>query len=133
MLFQGADAYITPSWYPSKAETGRVVPTWNYVAVHTYGIAEFFTDSDRLLEAVTRLTRLHEDDRPKPWSVNDAPALFIEGQLKAIVGLRIPVNRIEAKRKMSQNQPSANRAWVVAGLSESPMQSDRLLSELVKP
>jgi len=133
VLFQGADAYITPAWYPSKAETGRVVPTWNYVAVHAYGNAEFFTEPDRLREAVSLLTRLHEDGRPEPWSVNDAPAEYIEGQLRAIVGVRIPVNRIEAKRKMSQNQPPTNRAGVVAGLSESLRQSDRLLLELIKP
>jgi len=118
-IFHGLDAYITPSWYESKREHGRVVPTWNYVAVHAYGPAEFFDDEARLLDVVTRLTTLHESPRPEPWAVSDAPAEFIRGQLRGIVGLRLPITRIEGKRKMSQNRSAADRAGVAAGLAAS--------------
>jgi transcriptional regulator len=80
-LFQGSDAYVTPSWYASKLEYGKVVPTWNYVAVHAYGPAEFFEDADRLLDVVTRLTDLHERPRAQPWAITDAPASFVRAQL----------------------------------------------------
>ena len=87
-LFTGPDAYISPSWYASKREHGKVVPTWNYVAVHAYGPAEFFDDADRLLGVVTLLTKLHEVSRANPWAVADAPEAFIRAQLRGIVGLR---------------------------------------------
>jgi transcriptional regulator len=106
-VFAGPDAYVTPAWYASKQEHGRVVPTWNYVAVHAYGTPEFYDDPDRLLEAVTRLTAEHEAPRPEPWAVADAPERFIQGQLRGIVGLRLPILRIEGKRKMSQNRMAA--------------------------
>src|ERR1700722_13605587 len=88
-IFSNVDAYITPSWYATKAETGRVVPTWNYEAVHAYGVPEFFHDEARLLNAVTALTRRHESERSNPWKVSDAPAEFIRGQLRGIVGFNI--------------------------------------------
>ena len=94
-LFAGPDAYVTPSWYATKRETGRVVPTWNYVAVHAYGPVEFFEDADRLLEVVTRLTGLHEGSRADPWAVSDAPEPFIRSQLRGIVGLRLPGRGVE--------------------------------------
>jgi transcriptional regulator len=130
-LFMGPDAYVTPSWYAAKLEHGKVVPTWNYVAVHAYGPAEFFEDPDRLLEVVTRLTNLHEQSRAKPWAVTDAPASFIRAQLRGIVGLRLPITRIEGKRKMSQNRPEADRAGVIAGLSESDKPADRHVATLI--
>src|SRR5690606_171168 len=102
-IFSGPDAYVTPSWYASKREHGKVVPTWNYVAVHAYGAVEFFEDAGRLREVVTLLTDLHEQDRAERWAVSDAPGPFIETQLRGIVGLRMPITRIEGKRKMSQN------------------------------
>lgn len=116
VLFKGPDAYVSPSWYPSKQEHHKVVPTWNYVAVHAYGPVEFFEDPDSLMAVVTRLTRLHEQPRARPWSVTDAPADFIRSQLRGIVGLRLPIARIEGKRKMSQNRSEADRAGVAAGL-----------------
>jgi transcriptional regulator len=116
-IFSGPDAYVTPSWYATKRETGRVVPTWNYVAVHAYGTAEFFDEADRLLAVVTRLTERHEGARPAPWAVGDAPAEFVAGQLRGIVGLRLPIARLVGKRKMSQNRSAADRAGVAAGLS----------------
>jgi transcriptional regulator len=118
-IFVGPDAYISPTWYASKAETGRVVPTWNYVAVHCTGPATFFQDQDRLLKLVTRLTGRHEAAFPKPWQVADAPQAFIEGQLRAIVGLELPIRKIEGKWKMSQNRTLEDRRGVVRGLGES--------------
>jgi transcriptional regulator len=117
-MFMGPDAYITPSWYATKRETGKVVPTWNYVAVHAYGTVEFYTDPERLLALVTRLTRRHEGARAAPWAVSDAPADFIQSQLKGIVGCELRITRLEGKWKMSQNRNAADRAGVVAGLHE---------------
>ena len=115
-IFLGPDAYITPSWYETKRETGKVVPTWNYVAIHATGPIEFFSGPDRLLDVVTRLTERHEADRAAPWAVSDAPVDFVQGMLKGIVGFSIRVTRLEGKWKMSQNRPEADRAGVVAGL-----------------
>jgi transcriptional regulator len=130
-LFMGPDAYISPSWYSSKQEHQKVVPTWNYVAVHAYGPVEFFEDADRLLEIVTRLTNLHEQTRAEPWAVTDAPADFIRAQLRGIVGLRLPITRLEGKRKMSQNRSAADRAGVAAGLAASERASDRAVAMLI--
>lgn len=117
VIFQGADAYITPSWYETKRQTGKVVPTWNYVAIHAYGPVTFFNDADRLLSVVTRLTDREEGKRAAPWAVGDAPVDFIDGMLKGIVGFALPITRLEGKWKMSQNRPSEDRAGVVAGLT----------------
>lgn len=130
-LFMGPDAYVSPSWYPSKREHQKVVPTWNYVAVHAYGPAKFFEDAGRLLDVVTRLTDLHERPRAEPWAVTDAPETFIRAQLKGIVGLRLPITRIEGKRKMSQNRSAADRAGVAAGLAASDRASDRAVAALI--
>ncbi|TIT94768.1 MAG: FMN-binding negative transcriptional regulator [Mesorhizobium sp.] len=130
-IFMGPDAYVTPAWYQTKQETGKVVPTWNYVAIHSYGPVEFFDDADRLLEVVTRLTNLHEGGRATPWSVSDAPPEFIQSQLRGIVGLRMPVARLEGKRKMSQNRNAADRAGVVSGLAASDRLSDREVAPLI--
>jgi transcriptional regulator len=130
-IFMGPDAYITPSWYATKQETGKVVPTWNYLAVHAYGRLEFFDDAERLLDVVTRLTNLHEGSRAEPWSVADAPEAFIAAQLRGIVGLRLAITRLEGKRKMSQNRSEADRRGVVAGLAASDRATDRAVSEMV--
>ena len=130
-IFTGPEAYVTPSWYATKQETGKVVPTWNYVAVHAYGPVEFFQEPERLLEAVTRLTNRHEGARAKPWAVADAPPDFIAAQLRGIVGIRIPVARFEGKRKMSQNRPEADRAGVAAGLAASENPQDRDVAPLI--
>jgi len=130
-VFMGPDAYVTPSWYASKREHGKVVPTWNYVAVHAYGPAEFFEDADRLLDVVTRLTRHHEAQRAEAWAVSDAPAPFIASQLKGIVGVRLPITRLEGKRKLSQNRSEADRAGVAAGLGESDDAMDRVVAGLI--
>jgi transcriptional regulator len=130
-LFMGPDAYVSPSWYPSKLEHGKVVPTWNYIAVHAFGPVEFFTDADRLLEVVTRLTNLHEQSRARPWAVTDAPENFVRAQIKGIVGLRLPIARLEGKRKMSQNRSAEDRAGVTAGLTASEQASDRAVAALI--
>ncbi len=130
-LFQGPEAYVSPAWYPSKQEHQKVVPTWNYVAVHAYGPAEFFEDPGRLLEVVTRLTDLHEQSRAEPWAVTDAPASFIRAQLRGIVGLRLPITRIEGKRKMSQNRSVGDRAGVAAGLAASDRAFERAAAALI--
>jgi transcriptional regulator len=108
-----------------------VVPTWNYIAVHAYGPVEFFDDADRLHDLVTRLTDLHERPRAEPWAVGDAPTAFIAAQLNGIVGLRLPISRLEGKRKMSQNRNAADRAGVAAGLAKSPDPADRAVAALI--
>jgi len=130
-IFMGPDAYVSPSWYPSKQEQGKVVPTWNYVAIHAYGPVEFFDESDRLLEVVTRLTNRHEGPRAEPWAVNDAPEEYIRAQLRGIVGLRLPIARLDGKTKMSQNRTAEDRAGVAKGLAESADASDRAVAPLI--
>jgi transcriptional regulator len=116
VIFHGPNGYITPSYYAAKREHGKVVPTWNYVAIHAYGTLEVFDDPDRLLEVVTRLTELHETPRAVPWAVSDAPDSFVQGMLRGIVGIRLPIARLEGKVKMSQNRPAADQAGVIEGL-----------------
>lgn len=130
-IFMGPDAYVTPSWYATKEETGKVVPTWNYVAVHASGPVEFFDDPERLLGVVKRLTDLHEGERASPWAVSDAPPEFVRAQLRGIVGLRMPVAQLEGKRKMSQNRNAADRAGVAAGLAASERAFDREVAALI--
>lgn len=117
VLFQGPHGYVSPSWYASKAEHGKVVPTWNYAAVHCWGRLQVIDDADRLLDLVTRLTMQHEAGRASPWAVEDAPEAFVRAQLRGIVGLRLEISRIEGKRKMSQNRSAEDRAGVRAGLA----------------
>lgn len=130
-IFAGPDAYVTPSWYAAKQEHGKVVPTWNYTAVHAYGPVEFFDDEASLHAVVSDLTAIHEGTRDAPWAVTDAPEKFVTAQLKGIVGLRLRISRIEGKRKMSQNRPEADRAGVIAGLSESERPIDRVVSGMI--
>ena len=115
-IFLGPDAYVTPSWYPSKGETGRVVPTWNYLAIHAHGTVRFFQDRERLLDLVTRLTDRQEQARPHPWKVSDAPEDYVDGLLKGIVGVEMTITRLEGKWKASQNRSSADRRGVAQGL-----------------
>jgi transcriptional regulator len=116
VIFQGPDGYITPSYYAAKREHGKVVPTWNYAAIHAYGTLEAFDDPTRLLDVVTRLTKLHETPRTAPWAVSDAPEDFVQGMLRGIVGIALPITRLEGKIKMSQNRPAADQAGVIDGL-----------------
>jgi len=116
----GPDAYVTPAWYPSKREHGQVVPTWNYVAIHAHGTLRFFHDRERLLDLVARLTDQHEARLARggaePWNVSDAPAAYVDGMLKAIVGVELTLTRLEGKWKASQNKGEADRRGVEAGL-----------------
>lgn len=115
-IFQGPSAYITPSWYPSREETGKVVPTYNYVVVHAQGALRTYEDPELLLRNVRALTEQHEAGLAKRWSVEDAPKDFIREQLKGIVGIEIPIARLEGKWKVSQNRVPADRQGVIEGL-----------------
>jgi transcriptional regulator len=117
-IFLGPEGYITPSYYATKRATGKVVPTWNYTAIHAYGSLRFIDDRAELLDIVTRLTDRHEGQRAVPWAVSDAPADFVQGMLNGIIGFELAITRLEGKRKMSQNRPAADQAGVVAGLRE---------------
>lgn len=117
ITFDLVDGYVSPSWYPSKHEHGRVVPTWNYVAVHAHGTVRAVTDREWLLALVSELTDQHEADMKNPWSVLDAPDGYIDSMLKGIVGLEFSVTRLEGKAKLSQNRSDADQAGVRAGLS----------------
>ena len=130
-IFMGPDAYISPSWYASKREHGKVVPTWNYEAVQAFGPAEFFEDTDRLLEVVTRLTDAHEQARTERWHVTDAPAGYVHAQLRGIVGIRMPITRLLGKRKVSQNRSLEDRIGVAQGLAGSDAPKDRALAALM--
>jgi transcriptional regulator len=130
-IFLGPDAYITPSWYATKQETGKVVPTWNYVAIHVYGPVRFFDDANRLLAHVTKLTKRHEARRAAPWAVTDAPEDYIGGQLKRIIGFEIPIARIEGKWKMSQNRPAQDRVGVVEGLVREGGPPEAVVAKIV--
>ncbi|MGO8958350.1 MAG: FMN-binding negative transcriptional regulator [Streptosporangiaceae bacterium] len=115
-IVHGPQAYISPAWYEAKAQHGRVVPTWNYEAVHLTGTVTFHQDVEWLRELVTKLTRLHEDGREHPWAVTDAPPDYIDGQLRAIVGVELTITSVEAKQKLSQNRSELDRVGVIAGL-----------------
>jgi transcriptional regulator len=119
VVFQGPQDYVTPSWYATKRETGKVVPTWNYVMVHAWGRPRVVNDAVWLRRQLDDLTASREAKRDAPWKVDDAPADFVAQQMRAIVGVEIPIGRIEGKWKMSQNRPEADRAGVIAGFRES--------------
>jgi transcriptional regulator len=116
VIFAGADHYITPNWYPSKREEGKVVPTWNYTAVHAAGVARLFEDTTSLIRHLGELTDSQEVGFAEPWSVADAPPDYVEGMTKAIVGVEIAVDRIEGKWKLSQNRSAVDQDGVIAGL-----------------
>ncbi|MBL8251757.1 MAG: FMN-binding negative transcriptional regulator [Candidatus Competibacter sp.] len=117
-IFQGSDAYITPSWYATKAETGKVVPTWNYVVVHAYGTLRFIDDAAWLRAHLEALVDHNESAFESPWRLSDAPPDYIEQLLGAVAGIEIAITRLAGKWKISQNQPSENQAGVIGGLRE---------------
>ena len=131
VIFAGAEAYVSPAFYPAKTEHGKVVPTWNYLAVHAYGQADVFTDAERLLALVSALTDHHESARAQPWKVSDAPDDYIQGMLKAIVGFALPIERLLGKRKLSQNRSAADIAGVRDGLAASPDVRDQTLARFI--
>ena len=132
VIFSGHDAYITPAYYPSKAREGKVVPTWNYVAVHAYGTLRFVTDPVALRAHLELLTSRHEASRAQPWSVSDAPADYIARQMGAIVGVEIEITRLEGKWKMSQNRSAEDIDGVIAGLEASGDASAREVAGIVR-
>jgi transcriptional regulator len=130
-IFQGPQAYVTPSWYPSKRETGQVVPTWNYAVVHAYGPLLVRDDRDWLHALVTRLTDQQEAGLPQPWRVADAPAEYLERMLAAIVGIEIPLVRLSGKWKVSQNRTAADRTGVAEGLGVQGDAQAQAMADLV--
>jgi transcriptional regulator len=132
MIFQGPEGYVTPNWYPSKAEHGKVVPTWNYAVVHAYGRPEAIEDTAWLRRHVGELTAQQEAGVAKPWAVSDAPESFVAGMARAIVGIRLPIARLEGKWKMSQNRELADREGVVEGLGRRGEGDDLEIAEIVE-
>ena len=132
VIFQGPGAYISPSWYPTKKETAKVVPTWNYVVVHAHGMLRVIDDRAWLRAFVERLTDRHEAGRREPWQVTDAPADFIDAMVGAIVGIEVPIARLIGKWKVSQNRPEADREGAAAGLREDGHAAAVAMAELVR-
>lgn len=130
--FQGAQAYITPGWYPGKAEHGRVVPTWNYTAAHAHGVARVVDDRDALWDLLNRLTNAQEANRSSPWRVDDAPASYVERMMHAIVGIEISIERLEGKLKVSQDEARADREGTVSGLRACPSEAAHAMADLVR-
>ena len=131
MIFQGAEGYITPNWYPSKAEHAKVVPTWNYAVVHAYGRPEVMHDTDWLRRHVAELTAQQERSEVKPWVLTDAPETFIEVMLRGIIGFRLAITRLEGKWKMSQNREMKDRDGVVRGLEKRGAGDDLEMAEII--
>ncbi len=132
VMFQGPQAYVSPGWYPSRAEHGKVVPTWNYQVAHVHGMARAIEDCDRLLAMLNRLTEVHEACRPAPWRVDDAPAAYVDRLLRAIVGIEIPIDRLEGKLKASQDEAFQDRLGTVRGLNQESGDDARAMGGLVK-
>ena len=132
IVFQGVDSYITPSWYATKQETGKVVPTWNYVTVHAYGALRVIDDPAWIAAQIDALTTLREHHRVKPWQVGDAPESFIKAQIKGIIGIEIPISRLEGKWKVSQNRSDADRSTVADGLDSEGDDRSRAMAALVR-
>jgi transcriptional regulator len=130
-IVHGPQAYVSPSWYPGTARHGKMVPTWNYVSVHFTGPLTVHRDAEWKRDIVTRLTARHEAGRPSPWHVTDAPAEFIDSQLKAIVGVELTIATVEAKEKLSQNRNPEDRAGALAGLRGEPGPGPAAVAELM--
>ncbi|MEM1343618.1 MAG: FMN-binding negative transcriptional regulator [Pseudomonadota bacterium] len=131
-VFQGPQTYVTPSWYASKREHGKVVPTWNYVVVHAHGTLRFVREAEWLLAHLHALTDQHESHRPAPWAVSDAPAEFIERQFRGLVGFEIAIARLDGTWKLSQNKNAADREGVEQGLRAEGTPEKATLSDLVR-
>ena len=132
VILQGPDSFITPSWYPTKQDTGAVVPTWNYIVVHAHGTVRVVEDASWLRAHVEALTTRHEASREAPWAVSDAPAEYIEKMVKAIVGIEMPIARLTGKWKLSQNRSERDHAGVVDGLLREGSESASTMAALVK-
>jgi transcriptional regulator len=132
VIFQGAQTYITPSWYPGKHEHGKVVPTWNYAVVHAHGTPRVIEDREWLLNHVSHLTDTHEANRVQPWKMSDAPMDFIERLVEAIVGIEIPITKLVGKWKVSQNRPEQDKRGVIEGLIKQGDEQSNEMAALVK-
>jgi transcriptional regulator len=137
MIFQGPEGYITPNWYPSKAQHGKAVPTWNFAVVHAYGRPEVMKEKDWLLRHVTELTAQQESREAEPWVPSDAPAPYIEVMLRGIIGFRFAITRLEGKWKMSQNRERQDQVGVVEGLSNrgdgDDLEIAKVIARQIKP
>ncbi|HEY6457138.1 MAG TPA: FMN-binding negative transcriptional regulator [Steroidobacteraceae bacterium] len=131
VIFQGAESYITPSWYPSKHAHGKAVPTWNYAVVHAYGVPVAIEEREWLLAHVNQLTDIHEAGQALPWKVSDAPMEYVDKMLQGIVGIEIPIKRLVGKWKTSQNRSDSDRLGVTAGLMSRSEESGRVMASLV--
>ena len=131
VIFMGPSAYITPSWYPGKRQHGKVVPTWNYVTVHTHGMARAMEDTCWILDVLNRLTDTQESQRTEPWKVSDAPSAYIDKMLRAVVGIEITIDRVEGRLKVSQDEDEQDRRGTVEGLQHSTDASTQVLASLV--
>jgi transcriptional regulator len=131
-IFLGPHAYISAGWYPGKQTHGKEVPTWNYIAVHAHGRLETFDDATALRQLLAKLTDRHERFMPKPWRLDDAPTDYIDRNLGAIVGLRLPIERLEGKWKLSQNRTKADREGVLTGLDASDGEPSRRMAEAIR-
>jgi transcriptional regulator len=131
-VFRGAEAYVSPSWYPSKAATHKVVPTWNYSVVHAHGSLRVVEDAPWLHALISRLTGQHEAGRTEPWAVTDAPEDYIAQMLRAIVGIEIPVERLQGKFKLSQNRSAEDREGVIRGLAAEPREAAVAMAGLIR-
>ena len=132
VVFQGPQCYISPSWYPSKHEHGKAVPTWNYAVVHAYGLPCAIEDSGWLIRHVRELSDLHESKQAVPWSVSDAPRDYIDTMVKAIVGIEIPIATLVGKWKISQNRPLPDKLGTIAGLSGRTDENSQEMAALVQ-
>lgn len=132
VMFQGPQAYITPGWYPGKTEHGKVVPTWNYMVAHAHGVARAVEDPHWLLDMLNRLTHAHESQQATPWRLEDAPDGFIASMLQGIVGIEIPIDRLEGKLKVSQDEALPDRLGTVAGLQAEAGDEARAMAALVQ-
>lgn len=131
-IFNGPEAYVTPTWYEEKRRTGKVVPTWNYVTIQAQGPLVVHHEPEWLVAHVRRLVERHEGARPSPWSIDDAPEGYIDGQARAIVGLELRISRLEAKRKLSQNRSPADVEGVIAGLAAGAAPEQAVAAEMRK-
>jgi len=132
VIFPGPEAYVSPGYYPSKAEHGKAVPTWNYIAVHAYGRAEVYDEPQRLRQLLGRLSERHEQGRARPWSLEEAPAEYLEAMLRAVIGFALPIERLEGKWKLSQNRGAEDFAGVREGLASSQKASERTVAQLMQ-
>jgi transcriptional regulator len=132
VIFQGPDTYVSPSWYATKTDTGKVVPTWNYAVVHAHGAVRFIDDRTWLRGFVEKLTTRHESPRREPWRITDAPPDYIGSQLGAIIGLEIPIARLVGKWKVSQNRPAADREGAAEGLSREGGAAGDAMARLIR-